>query len=89
MRTGVDRLLREARTLLRKSRVADGVTDLTTITVTLRDPERSLVKFLEALRSCANPGHSFPVVMDPDDPDTETFFFDGDGSFFIDEIKEG
>lgn len=58
------------------------------IVIKLRDPENQLIKFLIAARGNANPGHSFPVVLDPDDSEhKKEFFFDGDGSFFIKDIK--
>lgn len=56
------------------------------VMVTLRDPDGSLVKFLEALASHANPGHSFTVIMDPDSDRQEEFGFDGDGAFYIDNV---
>lgn len=67
------------------------VEGLSEIKVMLRDPDNSLGKFLLALAGTANPGHSFEVVMDPDNRETrQTFGFDGDGPFFIKKIlKDG
>lgn len=60
-------------------------TGLDEITVLVRDPDSSLEKFLRALATHANPGHSFSVKMDEDEP--ETFGFDGDGGFYIKDIR--
>jgi hypothetical protein len=59
----------------------------TQIIVSLNDPDGSLIKFLEALKSTANPGHSFEVIMDPDGDEPQKFGFDGDGAFRIGDIK--
>lgn len=55
--------------------------------VIARDPDGSLEKFLKALAAHANPGHSFGVKMDEDSDNPEEFGFDGDGAFFIKDIK--
>lgn len=69
--------------LLRKSN------DKTTITVTLRDRERSLVRLIQDIKAKANVGHSYEVITDPDDREHRgKFGIDGDGGFHIDEIKE-
>jgi hypothetical protein len=58
------------------------------IKILVRDPDHQLIKFIKAIRGAANPGHSFPVVVDPDDSEYERkFYFDGDGSFYIKDIK--
>lgn len=63
--------------------------DYSVIRITLRDPDKSLLKFLEDLKARANPGHSFSVVSDPDDSEPGRFGFDGDGPFFIRDIELG
>lgn len=56
--------------------------------VTVRDSEGELERLLETLKQNAGIGHSFPVVVDPDDPEyREEFFIDGDGAFQIKDIK--
>ena len=57
------------------------------LTITLRDPDGSLIKFLKHLALTANPGHSFGVVVDPDGDKPQTFGFDGDGAFYIESIN--
>jgi len=59
-----------------------------TITITLRDPDHQMIKFVEAARNAANPGHSYEVVLDPDSKQyKQSFDFDGDGAFHIKDIK--
>jgi GT2 family glycosyltransferase len=58
------------------------------ITVLVRDQDDSLENLIEYIRDKANPGHSFPVIVDPADSEyRKEFGFDGDGSFFIKKIK--
>ena len=58
------------------------------ITVLVRDQDDQLEKMIEYIRNKANPGHSFPVIVDPNDSEyRKEFFFDGDGAFFIKKIK--
>ena len=59
------------------------------ITVQLRDPDNQLVKMIEYIKGAANIGHSFEVVVDPDMREyRKSFFMDGDGSFYIKEVKK-
>ena len=62
----------------------------TKIEILVRDPEKEMTKFLQKIQRHANPGHSFIVIVDPDqgkaDGGSEHFSFDGDGSFFLKEI---
>jgi len=63
---------------------------LTKIEIEVRDPDDQLVKMIEHIRRLSSPGHSFIAVVDPDvtkEEGKETFSFDGDGSFFIKNIK--
>lgn len=57
-----------------------------TIILTLRDPDGQMLKFLKHIQATANVGHSFPVVVDPGSEE-KTFGFDGDGAFFLKDIK--
>lgn len=62
--------------------------DLTELVIKLRDPDYQLVRLIEYIRILAGPGHSFEVVVDPDMREhRKSFGMDGDGSFFIKEIK--
>jgi hypothetical protein len=64
--------------------------DLTKIEIVVRDPDNELVKMIEHIRALSSPGHSFSTIVDPDaskEEGQESFYFDGDGSFFIKEIK--
>lgn len=59
------------------------------ITVNVRDLENSLIKLIDYIQSKANPGHSFEVVVDPDDSEyRKSFYMDGDGTFFIKDVKK-
>lgn len=69
-------------------RACDADQEDTVIEITLRDPDGSLMKFLEDLKGRANVGHSFSVVVDPRDERQAKFFFDGDGPFFIKDVKK-
>lgn len=64
--------------------------DMFKIELTVRDPDRELVKLLQKIQRHANPGHSFVVIVDPDlgkeDGGSEKFSMDGDGSFYLKEI---
>jgi hypothetical protein len=62
--------------------------DLTELTIKLRDPDYQLVRLIEYIRILAGPGHSFEVVVDPDMREhRKSFGIDGDGVFFIKELK--
>lgn len=63
--------------------------DLTEIKVILRDPDDQLIRMIDYIKSTANVGHSFEVVVDPDSRETKrSFGIDGDGAFFIKDIKK-
>jgi hypothetical protein len=58
------------------------------IMILVRDYENQLIKLIKAIGDTANPGHSFPVVIDPGDSEHEQkFYFDGDGAFYIKNVK--
>jgi len=52
------------------------------------DNEGSLMKLLEYIQSNGNTGHSFEIIVDPEDERKESFFWDGDGSDYIKDIKK-
>lgn len=57
--------------------------------IKVSDPENQLVKMIDYIMHTANIGHSFEVVVDPDMSEyTKKFYMDGDGSFYIKEIKK-
>jgi len=59
------------------------------ITIKLRDPDDQLVKMIDYIMHIANIGHSFITVVDPELSEyTKKFSMDGDGSFFIKEVKK-
>jgi len=59
------------------------------ITVKLRDPDNQLVKMIDYIMHIANVGHSFITVVDPELREyTKKFSMDGDGSFYIQEVKK-
>ncbi len=62
--------------------------DYDEIVIRLRDPEKQMSKFLKAAKTAANIGHSYPVTIDGDDKEyKQDFYFDGDGPFYIKDIK--
>ena len=62
--------------------------NLTEITIKLRDPDNQLIRLIDYISRKSAPGHSFNVVVDPDDSEyRESFFIDGDGAFYIRELK--
>jgi len=59
------------------------------ITVKVIDPDNQLVKMIYHIMHSANIGHSFEVIVDPDLRErTKKFYMDGDGSFYIEEVKK-
>jgi|GEM_PF-778499 len=51
------------------------------IVIECRDPDNSIQDLLEYLKKTAGGGHSFDVIVDPDNPDHEKQFgIDGDGA---------
>jgi len=59
------------------------------ITIKLRDPDDQLVKMIDHIMHSANIGHSFEVVVDPYTREfKKSFFMDGDGLFYIKEVKK-
>ena len=65
------------------------IDQLTEIVVKLRDPDDQLVKMIDYIMHTANIGHSFEVVVDPDLREyKKSFYMDGDGSFFIKEVRK-
>ena len=62
--------------------------DLTELVIILRDPDYQLVRLIEYIGRTAAPGHSFEVVVDPNMREhRKSFGIDGDGSFYIQDIK--
>lgn len=58
------------------------------ISVLVRDQDDQLEKLIKYIEAKSSPGHSFPVIVDPDDSEyRESFGFDGDGAFRIKKIK--
>jgi hypothetical protein len=60
--------------------------DTVTISFECTEPaSEELVSLIEYVGKNGNSGHSFEIVVDPDDSENkESFFFDGDGSDYID-----
>ena len=64
--------------------------DMHVYEVTCRDPEGSLKKIIECIGACGNTGHSFTVVVDPDETEglgQRKFGWDGDGSDYLHSVK--
>jgi hypothetical protein len=63
--------------------------ELDEIKILLRDYDDQLFKLIDYIMHTANVGHSFEVVVDPDMREhRKTFYMDGDGSFYIKEVKK-
>jgi len=61
----------------------------TEIKIEVRDPENQLIQLIDYIRKISGPGHSFEVIVDPDDSELKkSFFIDGDGAFFISKIEK-
>ncbi len=60
---------------------------LTRITILAHDPDGTLVKLLQAIKLAGNVGHSFSIVVDPDDEREQKFFWDGDGADSIRDVR--
>lgn len=62
--------------------------DLTEITIRLRDPDNQLIRLIDHIGRASAPGHSFEVIVDPNDSEfAKSFFIDGDGAFYIEDLK--
>jgi hypothetical protein len=55
-----------------------------TYTVTATDPDNTLKRLLDAIKTAGNGGHSFSIIVD----ENEEFFWDGDGCDSIREITQ-
>jgi|AntAceMinimDraft_18_1070375.scaffolds.fasta_scaffold19683_3 primase-polymerase (primpol)-like protein len=60
-----------------------------TITVKVRkNSGKNLKELLDYIKSIGNIGHSFSIIVDPENNDyKKEFFWDGDGSDYIDTIE--
>ncbi len=63
--------------------------DLDEIIIKVRDPDNQLVKMIDHIMHAANIGHSFEIIVDPELRErTKKFYMDGDGSFYIKEVRK-
>lgn len=61
----------------------------TIYTITCNDPDKRLKSLLDYIQKTGNIGHSFDIVVDPDNKETtKKFGWDGDGADSIKDIKE-
>ena len=60
---------------------------LVKIRIELRDPDGSMAKFLEEIKTRANVGHSFSVLIDKEGDNPISIGFDGDGSFYLQKFE--
>jgi len=74
----------------KNNHVEESITnDYTELVINVRDAENSLVRLIDYIQKKSSPGHSFSVVVDPDDSEyKKSFYMDGDGAFFIKDIKK-
>jgi hypothetical protein len=62
----------------------------TVYTVTAFDPDHTLQRLLDCIKSVGNTGHSFAIVVDPDAKEgleDRKFYWDGDGADSIKSIE--
>lgn len=58
------------------------------IKIELSDPDSQLEELIKFIKANSDPGHTFSVVVDPDDSEkSNSFTIDGDGSFRISSIE--
>jgi hypothetical protein len=63
--------------------------ELDELVIKLRDHDDQLFELIDYIMHTANVGHSFEVVVDPDMREhRKSFYMDGDGSFYIQEVKK-
>ena len=68
--------------------VSEGIRPSKTITITCRDDDNTLEELLNYIKMNGNMGHSFDIVVDPDDKERrKSFDWDGDGSDCIKDIR--
>jgi hypothetical protein len=58
-----------------------------TITITCRDQDNTLEELLTYIKKVGNMGHTFNIVVDPEEKGGKKFEWDGDGSDAIFEIE--
>ena len=58
-----------------------------TITIECRDYENTLESLLKHLKALGNSGHGFSIIVDPDEESKKDFYWDGDGSDHIYDVK--
>lgn len=57
------------------------------ITLVVNDSQGELEKILTYLKSTGSAGHSHSIIMDADEKNSEKYFWDGDGSDKIYDMK--
>jgi hypothetical protein len=73
-----------------ESEIFEGTNDLIKYEIECRDGYGSLKKIIECIMHCGNMGHTFNVIVDPDEKEglsERKFEWDGDGSDYIKSIK--
>lgn len=72
-----------------KKQITEAARTDKTIKIECRDPEDTLENLLRHIKSVGNAGHSFKISVDPEDPESQDFYWDGDGSDHIGDIQVG
>ncbi len=62
--------------------------DTEQVIVTVRKGSgKNLKKLIEYMKDIGNPGHSFGIIVDPEDGERKkNFYWDGDGSDYIESV---
>lgn len=73
---------------LRGLKGKNAAAEMDLVEIELRDPDGKLPKLLSHIQGTGNIGHSFDIIVDPDDKEhTKSFGWDGDGADYIKEIR--
>lgn len=69
-----------------ESQINEWVEGIKTITIVCKDGENELENLLKYIKNSGNKGHSFSIIVDPED-EGKKFYWDGDGADTIKDIK--
>lgn len=77
---------KEKEVLKMGEKIISSVTDEKKIELTVKDPDKKLERLLNCIKDKGNVGHSFSIIVDPEDEE-EKHYWDGDGLDYIKDIK--
>jgi hypothetical protein len=68
------------------NKLFENAADLKKMTIIYRDYENSLEEIIDGIKTLGNCGHSFEIILDPDNKPIKCGW-DGDGGNFIKDVK--